>query len=151
MIRTEAEYQECLRRLKGDQAVIEAQRNRLVEMKLPGEQIERAMEPLVSFNEQLKEEVQWYEHVRRRDFGTVNRLTGIGPLLIALRIANDMSQSELAKRLGVDVSQVSRDERNEYHGISIDRAERILDAMGEQIEIAVRQRKVGCGSLATAV
>jgi hypothetical protein len=140
MIRTESEYQECLKRLKKDQAVLDEQRVRLVEMALPLDQVERAMEPLISFNEQLKEEVQWYERVCRRDFGTINQLTGVGTLLIALRISNHITQAELAKRLGVDVSQVSRDERNEYHGISMERAERILNALGEQIEIVVRHR-----------
>src|SRR2546421_13058436 len=37
----------------------------------------------------------------------------IGQLLIAARIANGMSQRELADRLGVSETQVSRDERNE--------------------------------------
>jgi transcriptional regulator with XRE-family HTH domain len=40
-------------------------------------------------------------------------LRGLGHLLIALRIAQGVSQRELAKRLEVHESQVSRDERNE--------------------------------------
>ncbi|MDQ3230225.1 MAG: hypothetical protein M3Q07_00255, partial [Pseudobdellovibrionaceae bacterium] len=34
-----------------------------------------------------------------------------------------------AKKLDVHVSQVSRDERNEYHGVTVDRASRILDIL----------------------
>jgi hypothetical protein len=30
----------------------------------------------------------------------------------------------------VHESQVSRDERNEYHGVTVERASRILDALG---------------------
>ncbi|MFM7058282.1 MAG: helix-turn-helix domain-containing protein [Planctomycetota bacterium] len=41
-----------------------------------------------------------------------------------------MTQRQLAERLGVHESQVSRDERNEYHGITLDRAARLLDAPG---------------------
>jgi len=41
-----------------------------------------------------------------------------------------MSQRELASLLGVHDSQVSRDERNEYHGITVERATMILEAMG---------------------
>lgn len=140
MIRTESEYQECLKRLQNDQDIIDKQRASLVALKMTAPQVERAMEPLLSFHEQLKEEVTWYERVRRRDFGTINKLTGIGPLLIALRISNDLTQAELARRLGVDVSQVSRDERNEYHNISVERAEKILHAMGEALQIAVVPR-----------
>ncbi len=144
MIKTEAEYQECIRRLEADRQAIAAQRERLAEMKLPADQLEVAMEPIVSFHAQLKEEVEWYERVKRRDFGVMTHLTEVGPLLVALRIANGLTQSELAKRLGVDVSQVSRDERNDYHGISIDRAERVLVALGEELEISVgRKRATG--------
>jgi predicted transcriptional regulator len=120
---------------------MQAQREKLEELSLPADQIELVMAPLLSFNCQLKEEVEWYERVKRRDFGVFTQLTEIGPLLVALRIANGISQAELAKRLAVDVSQISRDERNEYHGISIERAERVVAALGEELQISVRQKK----------
>jgi len=141
MIKTEAEYQECLKRLEEDLKVIRAQQEKLEEMKLSPEQVQIAMEPVLSFNAQLKEEVEWYERVKRRDFGVFNQLTEIGPLLVALRIANSLTQVELAKRLRVDVSQVSRDERNDYHGISIERAERVVEALGEELQISVCQKR----------
>lgn len=141
MIKTESEYQECLKRLEDDRRTMQAQREKLEELSLPADQIELVMAPLLSFNCQLKEEVEWYERVKRRDFGVFTQLTEIGPLLVALRIANGISQAELAKRLAVDVSQISRDERNEYHGISIERAERVVAALGEELQISVRQRK----------
>jgi DNA-binding XRE family transcriptional regulator len=142
MIKTEAEYQEIQKRLEKDLEFIKAQRERLEEMKLKPDEVERAMEPAYSFHEQLKEEVQWYEKVKRRDFGIIQDLTGLGPLLIALRIANGISQTELAQRLDVDVSQISRDERNEYHGISIDRAQRVLNALGEKLVTHVQDKLV---------
>jgi DNA-binding Xre family transcriptional regulator len=141
MIKTESEYQECLKRLEDDLKVANAQRARLEEMNLPADQIELAMEPILSFHAQLKEEVEWYKRVKRRDFGVITQLTELGSLLVALRIANGMTQSELAKRLGVDISQVSRDERNEYHGISFERAERVLQALDEELQISVTRRK----------
>jgi transcriptional regulator with XRE-family HTH domain len=57
----------------------------------------------------------------------------LGHMLVALRIARGLTQRELAARLDVHESQVSRDERNEYHGITVDRASRVLDAMGVQL------------------
>jgi transcriptional regulator with XRE-family HTH domain len=39
-------------------------------------------------------------------------------------------QRELAERLGVHESQISRDERNEYHAVTVDRTGRVLDAFG---------------------
>lgn len=150
MIKTESEYQECLKRLEEDLRVVEAQRKRLEEMKLPPDQVDLAMEPVLSFHAQLKEEVEWYERVKRRDFGVVRQLTDVGQLLVALRITNGITQSELAKRLGVDVSQVSRDERNDYHGISIERADRIIRALGEELQISVGQRRSDVGLLAVS-
>ncbi len=140
MIKTENEYQECMRRLKKDQDFILAQRKALKEAGLNAEEIERAVEPSRSFNEQLMEEVEWYEHVKRRNFDPVRNLSGMGRLLIGLRIANGMTQAELARRLSVDESQVSRDERNEYHGITIERAQKILSAMGEQVVLNVADK-----------
>ena len=50
-------------------------------------------------------------------------------MLISIRIAQGMSQRELARRLNVHESQVSRDERNEYLGITLERAVKVLDAL----------------------
>ena len=58
---------------------------------------------------------------------------------MALRIALGLTQRELAERLGVHESQVSRDERNEYHGITVERASRILDALGVELRSTFEQ------------
>jgi transcriptional regulator with XRE-family HTH domain len=93
-----------------------------------------------SFHLQLAEEVESYERLKRGEFAEVRNLRGIGQLLIAARISQGISQRELAQRLDVNESQVSRDERNEYHGITIERAARILDVLG--IDVVSRARRV---------
>ncbi len=50
-----------------------------------------------------------------------------------MRIARGPIQGELAERLGVNESMVSRDGRNEYHEITVDRAVRIVGAMGGRL------------------
>lgn len=140
MIRSEKEYREALDRLKQDEEVLALQREKLEEMGLSEEEIGRVLEPMLSFRAQLEEEVEWFERVRRRDFGVVRDLSAVGTLLIALRIANGISQRELAERLGVSEAQVSRDERNEYHGITVDRVQRVLDAMGETLTSRVEDK-----------
>ena len=52
----------------------------------------------------------------------------------------DLKQVELAETLGVHESQVSRDERNEYFGITVERAARIFDVLG--VEITTRVAKL---------
>lgn len=140
MIRNEKEFNEVMRRIHADEEVMAQQRKALEEMELSPEEVERAMQPATSFHAQLVDEVQWYERVRNRDFETINDLTAIGRILIAVRIANGLTQRELADRLAVTEAQVSRDERNEYHGITMERAQRILDVLQEKISMHVEDR-----------
>ncbi|WP_354572868.1 helix-turn-helix transcriptional regulator [Halalkalibacter oceani] len=53
----------------------------------------------------------------------------LGKTLIAYRIYLGMSQQDLAERLGVSPSQVSRDERNEYYGARLERLQQVMEAM----------------------
>ena len=78
-----------------------------------------------------------YEKLKRMEFDEVRNFDGLGRLLVALRISQGLTQRELADRLGVHESQVSRDERNEYHGITVERAGRILEAVGADTCTAV--------------
>ena len=142
MIRNEREYREALSRLKRDGEVITDQRRALVESGLSEEEVNRGLGPLLSFQAQLEEEVEWYERARRREFKVSHDVRDIGYMLIALRIANGLTQKELAEKLGVSEAMVSRDERNEYHGITVERAQRILDAMGEALRFEVDSRRL---------
>jgi len=128
------EYQKALERLEKDQSVMAEQREQLQGLELAPDEIARAMQPLESFHEQLREEVEVYERMKRGDLGALRNLTSIGRWLIGVRIAKGLTQQELAERLSVAPSQVSRDEGNEYHGISVERAQRILEALGVRFE-----------------
>jgi hypothetical protein len=133
MVRDEQEYQATVKRMAEDRLIAGRQRAALEETGLSPDEVERAMQPLLSFQAQLAEEVTWYERIKRRDFGVISRLTAIGRLLIALCIVSGLTQRELAQCLGVDESQVSRHERNEYYGVTLERAQRVLDAMNAML------------------
>jgi DNA-directed RNA polymerase specialized sigma subunit len=133
MIRNEGEYQEAVARLEQERLRLEGHRQHLVGLGLQEDEVKRALDPLRSFHLQLDEEVQSYERLKRGDLGGMVNLHGLGRTLVALRIAKGLNQRELATRLGVHESQVSRDERNEYHGITVDRASRILDAINVRL------------------
>jgi transcriptional regulator with XRE-family HTH domain len=141
MIRTDSEYREAMKRLQQDLEVMAHQRQSFRQAGLTEAEVEHALEPILSFHAQLAEEVTWYEKVKRREFGRIENLAGLGQWLIALRIANGLSQAELARRLSVSETQVSRDERNEYHGITLERAERILDSLGEKMISHISQKQ----------
>jgi DNA-directed RNA polymerase specialized sigma subunit len=108
-------------------------------MGLDVDEVKRAIDPLRSFHEQLAEEVASYERLKRGDIAEIENLHGLGHVLVALRIALGLTQRELAERLGVHESQVSRDERNEYHNVTVERASRNLDALGVRMKSAFEQ------------
>jgi ribosome-binding protein aMBF1 (putative translation factor) len=97
----------------------------------------RVVELELILGQALKEEVESYERLIRQEFDELDNLRGLGHLLIALRIAQGISQRELARRLGVHESQVSRDERNEYFGITLERAAKVLDALNARLRTKV--------------
>jgi ribosome-binding protein aMBF1 (putative translation factor) len=137
MIRNEVEYQEAVRRLGEEASRLKQQETKLRELGLSKDEIKRAMDPMRSFHAQLREEVDFYERLKRGEFDEVRNLDGIGTLLIALRISQGISQRELAERLEVHESQVSRDERNEYRGITVERVNRVLEALGVELTTTV--------------
>jgi DNA-binding XRE family transcriptional regulator len=137
MIRSESEYQEAVKRLSEEQKRLGEHRARLKETGLADEEIKRVIDPMESFYLQFKEEVESYECLKRGEFEELDNLRGLGHLLIALRIAQGVSQRELAKRLEVHESQVSRDERNEYFGVTLERAGRILEALNVRLRTRV--------------
>jgi DNA-directed RNA polymerase specialized sigma subunit len=137
MIRSEAEYQVACKRLDEDRDFALQQKTALEAQGFTPEQVERGLEATLSYHAQLAEEVDWYEKVRRREIAPLANLTQIGRLLIGLRIANGLSQRELADRLCVSEAAVSRDERNEYHGVTVEKAQRVLEALVETVIASV--------------
>jgi predicted transcriptional regulator len=81
----------------------------------------------------FEEDLDEYERIKRGNIGEFINFHEIGRMLIAVRIASGLSQRELAERLQVDESQVSRWERNEYHGITIERTGDIVEAMHAKV------------------
>jgi len=73
------------------------------------------------------------------DLSVLHDLRSIGRWLIGARIAKGWSLNDLADALDVLVQQVSRDENNEYQGISTERVQRILDALGVCFRLEVEE------------
>src|SRR5271165_6254020 len=137
MIRNETEYQEASARVADERNRLADHRARLKEAGLSDVEIKRVIDPMESFHLQLQEEVENYERLKRGEFDDLDNLRGLGHLLISTRIAQGVSQRELARRLGVHESQVSRDERNEYFGITLERAAKVLDALNVKLHTKV--------------
>lgn len=134
MIRNESEYQKAVRRVVEEKQRLDEYKKSLHVEGLASEQIQRALDPILSFHLQLCEEVESYERLKRGEFGELMNLHGLGRFLIGLRIAMGLSQREFAARLGTNETQLSRDERNEYHGITVERVTSILDALNVRMK-----------------
>jgi len=119
-----------IKRLEQEKELLTKQRRQFIDEGLDNEQIQRLMDSLESFHLQLKEEVDAYERLCRGELNELYNVRSIGHLLISARVARGLSQRQLAEQLGVNESSISRDEHNEYHNITLDRAARILKTLG---------------------
>jgi len=137
MIRTEMEYQKTTEQFKQSEEFLLKEREALAFKGRTPAEIKRLTDPAATFQQQLREEIECYERLRQGNFEELQNFHGVGRLLIALRIYQGISQRELADKLGVHESQVSRDERNEYQGITVERANRILEALGAELRTSI--------------
>jgi len=131
MIRTNTEYKRALDTVRENSARAEMERATLNEEGFDTNEIATLMEPILSFHAQIADEVALYERARAGEVPAVERVADLGYTLIYARIASGLSQRDL------DESVVSRAERNEYHGVTKERAQRILDALDAKIRVDV--------------
>lgn len=137
MIRNEKAYRQAVEQIAAEKSRLAQQEAELRTLRLEPDEVKRALDPMRSFHQQLEEEIAGYERLSRGEFDEIENLRGIGQLLVSLRIARGLSQRQLSEKLGVHETQVSRDERNEYHGITLERAAKILEALGVEIRSRV--------------
>jgi transcriptional regulator with XRE-family HTH domain len=138
MIRSEAEYRDAVARAQRAAERLIQYREELRAKGLSPDEIEKAVGSTVSIQDDLHEEIGRYRRFKAGDLGDFKGLREIGQLLIAARLARGLSQRELSERLAIHESQVSRDERNEYQGISVDRAAQVLEVLSIDLEIQAR-------------
>ncbi len=138
MIRSDAEFRSRLTEYERRTEQIEEHRSRLLDLGLSPETAEHAVAPLLQGLEELAREVSTYQRIQSGLLPAVVNLRGLGELLTALRLAAGLSQRELAQRLRVHESMVCRDEKNRYKGLTVDRAGRVLEALGAKLTCTAR-------------
>ena len=77
MIKTEKEYAQSKKRLLDEFKAIEVHQVALKKSGLTEEQMKLAVDPLLSFALQLKEEIEEYERLMRGDFEEMTNFYGI--------------------------------------------------------------------------
>ena len=89
---------------------------------------------------QLEDELHEYDQLKSGELTLphVERLDQIAPFIAKIRIAKGLSQTELARRLGVSKQVISRYEETDYQTVGIVRLQAILDAIGLKALVTLR-------------
>lgn len=138
MIRNEKEYQYSLERIADFEEQMRSGTQALRAQGLGVEDVDVALAGTASVLEDLKFECRFYERLKREGPGAVPDYPPAerGKALVALRIAVGRTQRELAEALSISEAQVSRDEKNEYRGVTQARYARVLQALGVEEHVA---------------
>jgi HTH-type transcriptional regulator/antitoxin HigA len=88
---------------------------------------------------QLEDELGEYDRLKSGEVALphVERLDQIAPFITRIRIAKGVSQTELARRLGVSKQVISRYEESEYQTVAISRLQEILDVIGIKANVTL--------------
>lgn len=148
-LRNQDEYLNTLKLIEGMNRTIERHREYYAAQGYEAEHMARALGPMQCLVAGWEWEAEEYQRNLRGEIRPEKSLDSLGEQLIALRLARGLTQRELARRLGVSESQISRDENNRYCNVSPRKAERILAALDGEIEIRVHLAPEGTKRKAT--
>jgi ribosome-binding protein aMBF1 (putative translation factor) len=113
MMSNEKEFQRAQQLLAATKKQIAATTHALQQQGMDQSAIDDLLVSLKLTCQQMEAELTWYEDAKAQRLGAYT-FENIGQLLIGLRIAMGLSRRDLASRLGVHESVVSRDEHHEY-------------------------------------
>lgn len=133
MMKTDKELEAAKKQLSKLKELYETQ---LVELKgkgLSGKQAKDSLSSSWTYAMQCQEEIELYEKLKRGELPPAEEFSTRGKFFVAARIARGMTQRELAEKLGTKESAVSRDERNEYQGISMDKMDRLAAVLNLKV------------------
>jgi DNA-binding transcriptional regulator YiaG len=127
MIKSDAQRDRTLAQIEGfRQALANVKREK------PGKRFAAIKGSYKGIIRQLEDELREYGQLKSGDLKLphVERLDEIAPFIAKIRIAKGVSQTELARRLGVSKQVISRYEESDYQTVAIARLQEILDAIG---------------------
>ena len=127
MIKSDAQRDRTIVQIEGFRQALA-----MVEQKTPGKRHAVVRSNYESMIRQLEDDLREYEELKSGELTLphVERLDQIAPFIAKIRIAKGVSQTELARRLGLSKQVVSRYEESDYQTVAISRLQEILDAIG---------------------
>jgi HTH-type transcriptional regulator/antitoxin HigA len=127
MIKSDAQRERTAAQIEGFRQALAK-----VDREMTGKRSEAVRGSYKNMIRQLEDELHDYDALKSGELTlpNVDRLDQIAPFIARMRIAKGVSQTELARRLGVSKQVVSRYEETEYQTVAIARLQEILDAIG---------------------
>jgi HTH-type transcriptional regulator/antitoxin HigA len=127
MIKSDAQRDRTVAQIEGFRRALAK-----VEQEKPGKRSASIRGSYEGMIRQLEDELQEYDRLRSGELmlPQIERLDQIAPYVAKIRIAKGVSQTELARLLGVSKQVISRYEENDYQTVGVSRLQEILDAIG---------------------
>lgn len=120
--------------------LLDSNKNLLKKIGLDSAAISAHLEPTQQLLTKLEQEVNDFESLICGKVIEPMPIEDIGTLLIKARIRSGITQQALARRLGVDETQVSRYERTLYAKSSMAIILKVIEALGVSIQVTVSER-----------
>ena len=134
MIKSDAQRERTVAQIEGfKQALAKVARDK------PGKRSAAIRGSYESMIRQLDDELHEYDRLKSGELALprVERLDQIPPFIAKIRISKGVSQTELARRLGVSKQVISRYEESDYQTVAITRLQEILDAIGIKTRVTL--------------
>ncbi|MBX9770007.1 MAG: hypothetical protein K2X29_01470 [Candidatus Obscuribacterales bacterium] len=98
----------------------------------------RLMTPDMRKLKAARRDLALYEDLKDGKLPKNLEFIGLGRQLVYLRIANGLSQVELAAQLGEEARKVDSDERTEYQSASVAYVQRVLSALRARVRLTAK-------------
>jgi HTH-type transcriptional regulator/antitoxin HigA len=127
MIKSDAQRDRTVAQIEGFRRALAK-----AEVEEPGKRSDAIRGSYEGMIRQLEDELRDYDQMKSGELALPHfeRLDQIAPSIVKIRIAKGVSQTELARRLGVSKQVISRYEESDYQTVAIARLQEILDAIG---------------------
>jgi HTH-type transcriptional regulator/antitoxin HigA len=127
MIKSDAQRERTVAQIEGFRKALAN-----AELEKPGKRSAAIRDSYESMIRQLEDELREYDQLKTGELELphIDRLNEIAPFIAKIRIAKGVSQTELARRLGISKQVISRYEETDYQTVAIARLQEILDAIG---------------------
>jgi transcriptional regulator with XRE-family HTH domain len=135
MIKNDRQYRVTKAQLKAFEQSLEQSRSAKPPSDVDPAIVDAHSRALRSQHDELRRKVEEYEALQKGDvvMFEIDDLAELPLILIKARIASNLTQKDLADRLGVKEQQVQRWEANEYSGTSLRTLKEVMSCLGIEI------------------